>query len=317
MAAPDQLISSTIDYFLPMVADSFYRGSAFLMRLKSSPGFQDNTAGGYQIREPILAANPNSDWFTGDESYSAQDNGELSSAVYAWKFVRSTPMITKADLFKNQGDQAKVSLIRTKMEAASLELTERWLVGAFALATAPVANAITPLEQIVDDGNTYTVGGISSDDVSRWQGNKLGNSGSTMAMEDLFALYYTCSEGADEPTDIVMTKAGFGRFAQLLQNNQRYLDKNADAGFTNFTFNKATVQFDSHILTTTTSDFTGERAFFLNLKYLRMYTGAGLNFAAEEKAPSGQSIYTWEVVLATQLTTNARWAQGCYHDFAT
>jgi hypothetical protein len=46
-----------------------------------------------------------------------------------------------------------------------------------------------------------------------------------------------------------------------------------------------------------------------------MYTGLGLDFSSEEKAPAGQSIYTWEIVLATALTTNARWAQGIYHDF--
>jgi hypothetical protein len=313
MAAPDSLISSTINYYLPMVGDNFYKGSSFLMRIRDHEGAK-KVAGGEQIREPILAFNPNSDWFTGDEPYTAADNKELSSAVYDWKFVRSTPMITKVDLFKNSGDAAKVSLVKVKMQAASMEVTEKFLSALFAIDTLPVQDAILPLEQLINDGTTYSPGGISSTDVARWAGRVATSGGAAFALAKMFSLYYDCSEGMFEPTDIMLTKNGFGIFAAALQTQQRFLDRNADAGFTNFTFNKAICHFDSHI-STVTGAYTGERAYFVNLNTLRMYTGTGLDFASEEKAPSGQSIYTWEIILATAVTTNMRWANGVYHNF--
>lgn len=314
MAAPDQLISSTINYFLPQVGDDFYRGSSFLMRLRDHKGAKKRVPGGSQIREPIIAGNPNSDWFTGDEPYSAPDNQELSSAVYDWKFVRSTPSITKPDLFKNQGDAAKVSLVRTKMNVGTMELTERFLQAIFAIDTDPVANAVLPLEQILHSGTTYSPGGISSTDVARWAGKVNNQSGASFDIKDMFSLYYDCSEGMYEPTDIVGTKNGFGIFAGYLQTQQRFLDRDANAGFTNFLFNKAICHFDSHV-STTTSAYTGERLYFINLDATRMYTGLGLEFDVEEKAPAGQSIYTWEIILACALTTNMCWANGVYHNF--
>jgi len=313
MAAPDQLISSTINYFLPEVGDDFYRGSSVLMRFRDHPGGK-KVAGGSQIREPIIGANPNSDWFTGDETYTAADNGELSSAVYDWKFIRATPSITKVDLFKNQGDAAKVSLVKTKMQTASMEVTEQFLLALFALDTAPVANGVLPLEQILNSGVTYSPGGIASTDIARWAGQVVSGAGVQLTINMVEKLYFACAEGSMEPTDLVWTKNGFAVFAGLLQNQQRFLDRNADAGFTNYMFNKAICHFDSH-LQTTNDAYTGERMMAINLNATRMYVGEGLDFAAEEKAPSGQSVYTWEIILACAVTTNMRWANGVLHNF--
>ena len=142
----------------------------------------------------------------------------------------------------------------------------------------------------------------------------MAGGGNALDLTEVESGYLNASEGSVQPTDMVFSKTGYGKFFGLIVANQRYTGKDNRVGFENFMFNKAAVHFDSHILTTGGA-FTAERAYILNLNHLYLVIGSGADFAIEEKNPTNADGYAAQVKLYHALVCDARWAQATIDNF--
>lgn len=316
MATVGQILASTHRDFLNEVADNVLTGIPLLESIISQN--EVTYKGGRQIVEPILKALPSGGPYVGLETFAATDNDELDAAVYEWMSYRAMPAISGMDAFKNSGAAEVISVWGTKMQAAGMKIREDLAAALFADPTlADITLNITPIEQIIDDGNTYTVGGLTSDDVSLWQGQAVvaGGAGAlTTAMVETACL--NASEGYQRPTEIIFSKAGYGKFWGLVQANQRFRGKENNVGFENFIFDTSKVYWDSHILTTG-GNYTSQRCYVLNANWLRFNIGEGNNFVMEDKTPTNADGYVALIKLYCQLTTNARRFHASVDNFTT
>lgn len=317
MATVGQIVATTHRWIRPRVVDNFFTATPLLERMKLRGLTKKN--GGRKIVEPIIKGVPNGGAYVGLQSFTAADNNEVDAAEFSWRSYRRLPAISGMDKFQNGGDEGVIDLWTTKTKVAGMGLNENVTLALYAdPTTADTDVEILPLEQIIDSGNTYTIGGLTSDDVALWQGQASfggGNAALTLLMME--QQYMLGSQGSIQPTDIVMSQAGYGKLWSLIQVNQRYLGKDNRVGFMNFYFNNAVVHFDSHILTTG-GNFTNQRAYFLNLDYLDLVIGEGDgDFAFEDKTPVDADGYVAQIKLYCALTTSARRFQGALDDFTT
>ena len=316
MATVGQILASTHRAFLDEVADNVLTGIPLLESL-----MQQNRVtykGGRQIVEPILKALPSGGAYTGLDTFAATDNDELDAAVYEWMSYRAMPAISGMDSFKNSGDAEVISIWGTKMQAAGMKIREDLAAALFVDPTLWDSTLnITPIEAIIDDGATYTIGGLTSTDVALWQGPAVvagGTAALSIAMLETGCL--NASEGYQRPTDIVLSKAGYGKLWGLVQANQRFRGSENRVGFENFLFDTAKAYWDSHILTTG-GNYTLQRAYILNANWLRFNIGEGANFVMEDKTPTNADGYVAQIKLYCQLTTNARRFHASVNDFTT
>lgn len=317
MALLGQLTATTRRWIRPRLVDNFFTATPLLERMKVNGLIRHS--GDRQIVEPIIRATPNGGAYVGLESFTAADNGEVDGATYDWRSYRRVPAISGMDKFKNQGEGGVIDLWASKCKISGMGLNEDVTSAMYAdPTTADVTRDILPLEQIIDNGNTYTVGGLTSDDVALWQGQaSFGGGGVALLLLPMEQQYMLGSQGTTQPTDIVMSLAGYGKLWSLIQANQRYIGKDNRVGFMNFYFNNAVVSFDSHILTTG-GNYTGERAYFLNLDYLNLVIGEGEgDFSFEDKTPVDADGYVAQIKLYCALICSARRFQGALDNFLT
>lgn len=317
MALMSQLLATTRRDIEARVTDTLFKGSSFMKRLKSFGGVKRQ--GGRSIIEPLLVAGPGGGPYKGLEPFSAADENEVSGAEFDWMSYRRFPAISGMDFFKNSGDLGVVKLWNVKNEAAGMGVIDDVCNDIFAApAGQDLTLNVTPLESIVDDGNTFTVGGLTSDDATLWQGNvniPAAGSNQALTLADLETCELACTEGEEDPTDWVTSKSGYRAVWKLMVTNQRYVGDDKNAGFKNFTFNNALFHFDSRVLTTG-GNFTGLRIYCLNMRHLFFYMGIGADMKLEDKTPTNADGLVAMLKLYCQLTTNARRYQGAVHDFA-
>lgn len=298
-----------------MVSDQVLNGAPTLERLNRLNRVKKR--GGRYIVEPIAKALPSGGSYAGAEPFDLADNDELEETQWLWKQYRRTPFITGIDDAINDGEAAVISIWRSKMELAAAGIADDLATDMFQLGNQTVTTAITTLEQIADDGNTYTVGGKTSDDVALWQGNVVSNSGSAFDIADLETLVQQCSPGAlnIRPTDVVCDDSGFVKLWSAFTTLQRFVKGDDTYGFDNMKFDTAIVYKDKHVQSTN-DNFTGLRMFVLNLNYLRfnILSPKG-DFAFREIEPTTVDGYGGLLKLYCQLTCNSRRYQGVYHNF--
>lgn len=319
MAALSQVIATTHRWIRPRIVDNFFTATPLLERMRVRGGSYTKKDGGRKIVEPIIKAAPNGGAYVGLESFTAADNGEATAAEYDWRSYRRVPAISGMDKFQNGGPEGAIDLWTVKTKTAGMGINEDVTAAMYAdPTTADVSRDILPLEQIIDDGNTYSIGGLTSDDVGLWQGQaSFGGGGVALTLLMVEQQYMLGSQGNIQPTDIVFSQAGYGKLWSLIQVNQRYIGKDNRVGFMNFYFNNAVVQFDSHILVTG-GNYTGQRAYFLNLDFLDLVVGEGDgDFAFEDKTPVDADGYVAQIKLYCSLTCNARRFQGALDNFLT
>lgn len=319
MALPAQLLSSTHRAARKRLVDNFFTGTPLLERMKVNDQVRTLTPGnGREIVLPVIANEANGGYYTGLDTFAAADTEEVSHAAYNWRACRKTPAIDGLTDWMNTGAAAIIPLWASKLKIAGMAINEAVTVAMYDdPTTADTSVAIIPLEQFLDDGATYSPGGINSADLTRWVGQTTvagGAAALTLAMVE--QAYLNASEGSIQPTDIVFSKAGYGAFFGLIVANQRYTGKDNRVGFENFMFNKAAVHFDSHILTTGGA-FTAQRAYILNLNHLYLVMGEGADFVIEEKNPVNADGYTAQVKLYHALVCDARWTLATIDNFTT
>lgn len=319
MAAPAQLLSSTHRAARKRLVDNFFTGTPLLERMRVNDQVRTlSPANGRQIVLPVIINEAQGGYYNGLDNFGAADAEEVSAAIYEWRAARKVPAIDGLQDWQNTGAAQIVPLWASKLKIAGMGINEAVTSAMYAdPTTADTSLSIIPLEQFLDDSATYSPGQINSADVPRWIGQTtVAGGGVALSMAMVETAYLNASEGSVQPTDIVLSKAGYGRFFGLTVANQRYLGKDERVGFENLKFNRAVVHFDSHILTTGGA-FTLERAYILNLDHLYLVMGEGADFVIEEKNPVTADGYAAQVKLYHALVCDARWTLATIDNFLT
>lgn len=264
----DQVSGITEKVFVPKLVDNIFDSNPLLKRLKQKS--YEKLSGGTSIMVPLqYAALSASGWYTGADSLSTSDNENITAAEYAWKQIYANISITRKDELMNSGDAQKVSLVKSKMQAAEKTIMDT--MGTALYNDGTTLNALVGLRAIVSASST--VGGISQSSNSWWSA-QVDSSTTTFSIAALQTQYNACSIDNDAPTVIMSTRANYNRYYGALQPQQRFQDSDAaKGGFSSLMFNGTPFIADSHCPTS--------HIFLLNEKYLHLFAHKDEDFRME------------------------------------
>lgn len=264
----DQVSGITEKVFVPKLVDNIFDSNPAMKRLKEKS--YEKLGGGTSIMVPLQYASiSSSGFYTGADTLSTSDNENITSAEYQWRQLYANISITRKDELMNSGDQQKVSLVKSKMQAA--EKTMMDTLGTAIFNDGTTLNSLVGLRAIV--GTSSTVGGISQSSYSWWNG-QVDSSTTTFSIAALQTVYNNCSIDADAPSVIYATRANYNRYYGQLQPQQRFQDSDsAKGGFSSLMFNGTPFIADSHC--------PASHIFMLNEKYIHLFAHKDEDFRME------------------------------------
>lgn len=238
----NQISGITQNKFIPKLYDNVFLGHPLLERAKRR-GWYKKEDGGQKVVIPLeyddLSA---SGWYNGAETLDTTDNETMTAAELEWKQLYASISITRKDELKNSGDSQIINFVKAKTKNAEKTMRSQLSTGLWSAGTD--AKSIVGLRMWVN--TDQTVGGISQSAYSWWQA-QLDSTTTTMTMAALQTRFNACSEGDEQPTVGVGTKANYNRLYNLLQPQQRFIDvETAKAGFTSLMFNGIPILADSN-----------------------------------------------------------------------
>lgn len=279
----DQVSGITEKVFVPKLVDNIFDSNPLMKRLKEKS--YEKLSGGTSIMVPLqYAALSASGWYTGADTLSTSDNENITAAEYQWRQIYANISITRKDELMNSGDAQKVSLVKSKMQAA--EKTMMDTMGTAIYNAGTTLNALVGLRAIV--ATTSTVGGIDQSTNSWWSG-QVDSSTTTFSIAALQTQYNACSIDADSPTVLMATRANYNRYYGQLQPQQRFQDSDsAKGGFSSLMFNGSPFIADSHA--------PANHIFLLNEKYLHLFVHKDEDFRMEPFVkPINQNVRTGKI----------------------
>ena len=293
MSLTDQLTSITRNYIQPKMYDNIFDSNPLLAKFKSSGRYVSQN-GGTTIDIPLnYAQTSSSGWFSGSDTLTTADNENITRASYNWKSAYAAITVAEEDKLKNAGELGVIKLLASKAMIAEKTLDDR--IGTGLLSDGTTAKSIVGLRDIV--ATDQTVGGISQSTSSWWASN-VDSTTTTLSISAMNTQFQNATIGADSPDMCVTTRAVYNLFYNLLQPQQRFLDKDmAKAGFTSLMFNSAPIVIDSHC--------PASHLFMLNMKYLGLYYHPERNMSATEyQKPINQEVLTSRILWMGSLTSS-------------
>jgi hypothetical protein len=246
MTAPnsnfDQVTAVTRKYFLPKLADNIFKANPLLDRAKRK-GWYKKIEGGTKVVIPLeYAINAQSAWFSGSDTLTIADTDMISAAEYEWKQLYAPIVVTRIDELKNMGEARVVDFVKAKVKNAEKTMAQKLSEGLYSAGTT--ATEIVGLRAHISVSST--VGGISQTSNS-WHQAQVDSTTTTLTLSAMQTVFNNCSEGSDQPSVAVATKARYNSYYSLLQPQQRFTDsETGKAGFTSLMFNGIPVISDSN-----------------------------------------------------------------------
>jgi hypothetical protein len=288
----DQVSAITSKKFIPKLVDNIFDSVALLDRLRRKDLMKID--GGTSIMVPLNYAKPSAGgWFSGADTLDVSDNDQITAAEYDWKQAYTAVNINRLEELKNSGDSAKLSLARSKMEIAQKNLAD--ILGTAVWNDGSTAKALHGLRHLLATSNT--VGGISQSTNSWWQA-QVDSSTTVMTISALQTQFNNASIGNDRPSVGFGTRAVYDLYYNLLQPQQRFMDKDtAKGGFSSLMFNGIPIIADgaapaSHLA-------------FLNEKYIMLKAHKDEFFRMEPwDKPINQSLRVAKVYFAGNLCSS-------------
>jgi hypothetical protein len=245
-----------------------------------------------------------------------QASDVLTAAKFPW--VQSAIHVTASgyELRVNAGKNQIIDLAEAKLTNAQHTAANYMSLDIY--SDGSLANQMSGLASMIQTAGTGTVGGIDSSVYPFWQ-NKAseipGTNTTTSASlrTAMMAMYMSLVRGADKPDLIIATHDFYQLFWGGLTDLQRYTSDNGEAnqGFTSLKFMDTDVIFDSNANFST----TGERMYFLNLKYIDLVSHRQANWKQlEEKTATNQDAVVIPIIWQGQMCISNRALQGVIVD---
>lgn len=258
----DGFLSLTMKHYIPKVVDNAFDAFVLLWILKTNGRIESKT--GAKIVQPLLYSGINAvGSFGASDTFAAPVAQGVTAAEFDWKRHYAAISFDGLELDLNAGKEQVVSLLQTRMDQAEMSIGESMNSMLFADGTGNSSKDFDGLDKLVGSA-TNTVGGIDRNDAGNvWWRPHIDAAAANVGLAKLYTLYNTVTYGADKPTNVITTQAGFEAYEALLDDNVRYEDvETANAGFTNLKLKQAPVVFDR--------DCQADRVYMLNIKYITL-----------------------------------------------
>lgn len=290
---------------------------------------------GYQIQQPLMTALNPGIVYGGFDNIDPVAFDGMDTALFDWRSVGGTVIISGEQERKNTGENAITNLLAVKMKQTSLGMLDTWDRGflqgngmnsATAITTA-LTNATTssvfiePLAKLVAKSGTGTVGGINSSNTTGWQNQYTQSGASTYEghLQEWRSLFNTCSKGPGGAPDWILTdqpsyeliERALGKY----HHNNSYTK--ADVPFTNYTFKGCTVVWDQYVPDVENGTIaaipvtTSGTAWFLNSQFMHIYVDKQNNFTSQGfMKPYNQDAKSSLILWRGAVTVSNRRKQG-------
>lgn len=307
-----EVLSVTIDHYVPQMEDNVFTSKPLLWALKNANRVKNFH--GVKIVQPLMyAENPNQGVYADDDVFATAAMTGLDAAEYDWRQLYGLVHFTGLELAKNSGEEAVLSLLEARMQ--QLEMTVAENLNEQLWTGDNTSNAWLGLGTSVGtQGNT--IGGIDSSSATWWEPSDVNQGvGSTaLSLALMRTTYNNASEGNDHPTNIFTIQGSFEDYEALIAANARFMDPTmADAGFQNLLFKGTPMTFDSQIGTVASLN----PMYFLNLKYITLAKLDDVWFKPSEfLAPTNADVLYKHIRCYGQLVLSNRKRQGVLHDLA-
>lgn len=207
------------------VVDLVFKNNAYLERLRAKQGVYS----GEKLSFPFnykASDDTNGSFYVGGATLNTNEYDPYSELTFDLKEVQETLVITKRDLARNSGKEARLKLIEQRLKSMKQAMSERMTKGIFSDGTA--ATGAMTVDQFIgiqafllNSGVNY--GGVLSSDVAAHVAYVSSNSGVaralTTALDQL--VLGGATEGNMKPTLRIMRQNVMDQFVELLKPYQR------------------------------------------------------------------------------------------------
>lgn len=289
----DELASITLAKYSRRMHDNVTNNIPLLYYIKKSGGMREITDGGTKILENLrYGDNASFKWFSGYEELSVAPTDDFTAAEFEWKECNANVIFSGREIAINSGAAKQFDLIENKQQSCEDTMMNNLGAALFYSNTENDGKSIGGFQHLIADApTTGIVGGINRATTTNafWRNqyydfsaNSIIASASTMYAA-MGKLWRQCSRNADTPNLIIMGDTYYGYYEAALQSQQRFMDENEpDAGFSFLRFKNAKIIYDPNC--------ADERAYFLNLKYIRFRPHKDVNLKiGKPKQPTNQN----------------------------
>lgn len=305
-ASFDTLISSTIDKYLPTLVDNIFTSKPLLWIFETG-GHMKNVDGGRHLNiELLYAQSKNVGSYSGSDTFSTQDDDEVTIAQFDWKQYYGLFKIDGLTEAINSGSKEKIfDILSTRAKVVQMTISENLDQMFLGDGTGNGGKDFLGIKKLVSSDD---LGGITVSTNSWWSANTDTTSETlaTWGLSGMANMFNTCSEGNDHPTHILTTQTEFEAFEALLTSNARYLDPMmADAGFQNLLYKGVPITFDNYV--------DSGYMYFLNMDYIDFYKLNNVWFTPSEfVTPANQDVRYKYLKLYGQMGISNRKRQGVH-----
>lgn len=295
----DQITAITRAKWIPKLVDNIFDSDPMVQRARKK--FLKKLSGGTDVRTPLgYALNGAGGWYSGADTFSTTDSENITAATWDWKQLYEGVSISGRDRMINNGDEAILDFVKSKLEIAEKSQTDRLGDAFWNAGTDPLA--LVGLPALI--GTTSTVGGISGTDNSWWQ-SQVNSSATTLGMGVLQTMHTVLTKNNEGPTVACATRTLYNSYYSLLQPQQRFQDsETAKGGFTSLMFNGIPLISGSKVP-------SGTPLVMLNERYLHfvVHTERDMKFTGW-KDPIAQDVTVAQILFMGALACSNRRMQG-------
>lgn len=279
-------------------------------------GHKEFENGGYDYRLPVMKEFANTQAYTGNTVLDSAEADPVTAAVFQRKQFSTPIVLTGTKLMQNNGAEAVVSYLETMLENAAESLKDTLAGSTLGIMSAQGDSdlGITGLQTMLPDvATTGTYGLLSRATYSFWRHNvdTVATGFNTDGISGMRRVLLAAARGDEVSTCIAMTVTGYTNLLRALTGQISFdqaakntpLLANADIGFQAVNFHGAAVFPDSYV--------PANRAYFLNLKYLKLMVQQDRDFAVREPiAAQNQDSMVARMFWAGNLVCNNLARQG-------
>ena len=309
----DQILSTTYDYYRPVLVDNIFKMSALFYKMYSGGKVEHQDGGAGLIFPLMYADNDTAAWYSDDESIDTNVQDGISVAKMPWCQLAASVAFTRKQRRMNSGKSQIINLITAKIRQAEMTLYETFndaMYGTGNYNDSQTSKALCGLGAMVSpDPESYDVGGIDCSTYTWFKNKVRGNASANytwiddsdaptlatgpVAMRDLYAW---CSKGTGGPPDFGLASlSGYNGYEEYMATRQIYRDPDmGKMGFDNIRFRNMTLFWDESCKTENISassglSANGEIFYFLNTNFMNMKVDSQTDFIRTEfKRPVNQ-----------------------------
>ena len=305
----NNLVTSTIDAWLPDLIDNFFLSNPLFARLLARNNVKLD--GGYNVRQNLIYAGVGGGSHATGSPYDTSIKEWMTYLLFPWKELYAPLAMDEAEEARNQGASAVVDYALSLEKVAELSLFDTF--GTQIYQSSPGTNDIQSLITGLpgyNSGNTY--GGITADTTAQGIAiapnvtGHVNSTGGPFSWDMTQTSYGAATYGAEEPDLIITTQAIYNKMLLRAIPAQRWRSEDLKKvfGAEGLGYHRADIMVDQHC--------PAGYIFLLNTKYWKLVINRNRNFIRRsslyelERFPVyNDSLWVDQIVVQCQLVDSS------------